>query len=848
MRQILKLTGSAIGPKLNLIASGQEEGITFDLSVIRNQQMNNAIGDSGSIDLSVNSLSGSGALTLSVANLPYYSGFHKEPSSWVVVPTTGGYTQYPTFCHNIDDVAKTITLKDNSIRFPVGTKIALYNPFLNYRFSGTQTSSASIDTGDLSGWGDKYCGGGPLFKVGSTYKWLFYALTTGTPSNYNQIGLATSTDGQTWTVQNSGGVWISRTQADCSSLNPTGNIGQVDGSYYCLVSCTNKTTGLGEVKIMYFNSDVSAISFSSALKTNAASGSIVKVGNNYHMLYVDISTGISYRSIMAAKSTNLEGPYTDYQNIAYAASCPTGACWGSACDSPNIYKVGNKVFGVFGAQGASGVYSHGLGNVNRQHVLLDFNPITETWSISPKGAVLINPLDWGNTGSSNYSWATDHDGQGQNLFIDGNTAFFSNTFNAGTDTYAATMTILQNFKPVLSRKLLLDATTGAAAPTPPVAKSYVVGLFARNNTNYNNYLSYDKGASFAMNQDLSTKSTGLTYWSSQHISPDASHMILCGYSGSTRYTAWSHNSGVTWDVSTTNNPTEYGNVRCSDDGNIMAQGSFDNDAAKGIFWSKNGGTTWAFWEPSVGADNKKYVNPQMSGNGKYMLSTSQYSTSAVKAIMSPNYGDQCCYVVDQDNPSYPFDDAYFPYTNNTMSYNGKYQINAGYGVYQNSSDYGYSWYSIYSATKSTSYYVFPRCSSDGKYQVYQRYIDSSMFASSDYGVTWSQIGNAYEGKWTNWYLSNDGMNMITLRPPSNWSDNYPKAVWKCSGFNLGSWTNTKTFDVSILTAEMSSDGSLFVVELGDGSIYYSENGGTTFTKSSFVNPLAPTTFMYLRIN
>jgi len=409
--------------------------LNFKLSMIRNQEMNNIVGDAGSTNLTISNISDN---TLTIPNLPSYGGFYQDISSWVVVPTNGSNLESPVFCASINDVNHTVIVKDNVARFSIGQNVALYNPFLNYKFVGNQISTPSIAPSDLVGWGNTYCGSGSLMKVGSTYKWLFYALTT----SYNQIGLATSSDLQTWNIENNGGPWVQITDLpNCSSIFPSGNIGQIDSSYYCLVQANNATTSLAEIKIMYFDQDVSNRTYSAALKTNAGAGSVTKIGSEYHILYIDVSTSMPYRNLRAAKSSNLDGPYTDYQvSIMFAASAPAGTSWTTAVSAPTIYNIDGSVFGLVGVEGAN--YAWGGGVNNRQHALLDYDSNTQTWTLNPKGPVMLNPIDWGNTGSSDYSWAVDHDGAGQTLFIDGSSAYFGNTFGSGSNTYRASMTKL----------------------------------------------------------------------------------------------------------------------------------------------------------------------------------------------------------------------------------------------------------------------------------------------------------------------------------------------------------------------------------------------------------------------
>jgi hypothetical protein len=362
--------------------------------------------------------------------------------------TSGTYqaSEKVSRCSSINYSNSTITLQDNSTYFAIGTNIALLNPFTNYEFCGDQTTKGTIDPTNLTGWGDMYTGGGPIFKVGSTFKWLFYGLSS-TPFSNNQIGLATSTDMSTWTVQNSGGVWWSRNLFNATSVIAVGDIGQIDSSYYVNISMTNASTSVAEIKMIYFDQNASSLTIGATLKTNAYSGSVVKIGSYYHLMWMDISTGVPNRNVRVAKSTNLEGPYTDYQ-VNIPSTTPAGVNWGNTggpIDSPTIHQVNGKVFGLMGGQGVTGVYSHGLGGVNREHLLLDFDLNTEIWSLDTKGPVLINPLQY-NSVYGLYVWAWDHDGQGQCMLVDGSTVYLANSMNAGSNTYAATMTKLKNFK------------------------------------------------------------------------------------------------------------------------------------------------------------------------------------------------------------------------------------------------------------------------------------------------------------------------------------------------------------------------------------------------------------------
>jgi hypothetical protein len=57
--------------------------LDFKLSVIRNLEMNNIVGDAGSSNLTITNISGPTGMILTVPNLPNYSEFN-DPSSWLL--------------------------------------------------------------------------------------------------------------------------------------------------------------------------------------------------------------------------------------------------------------------------------------------------------------------------------------------------------------------------------------------------------------------------------------------------------------------------------------------------------------------------------------------------------------------------------------------------------------------------------------------------------------------------------------------------------------------------------------------------------------------------------------------
>lgn len=378
-------------------------GIDWKLTVIRNAEMNNIIGDATSTDLIISAINGS---TLTVPNLPNYDGFLRETSTWACKSTDTNTTA--TLCTNIDLVNKTVTV-NNISQFGIGNSIALYNPFLNWEFVGDQTSGSFIPPSGSYPWMNSETGAGVIFKIGPNYNVLFQGLGVGISS----VGLACASSlSGPWTVSNGGNAFLTAAQAaaavdaEITSVYPTGRIHTLDSSMYITV-CSNKGPFL-----MYFGEDLSTRTYSSLLipksyfPNGTGYGSIEKIGDNYHILVLDVSTALAKREIQAWKSSSLQGTYTLYQRIYRGELSPYGTAWDYITDGPNLFYDGYKYMALFGGQAQGGSYGAGVGNTNRVQCLLDFDPITETWSLNSKGPVLINPIDWPGA----YSWCADHTG------------------------------------------------------------------------------------------------------------------------------------------------------------------------------------------------------------------------------------------------------------------------------------------------------------------------------------------------------------------------------------------------------------------------------------------------------
>lgn len=402
----------------------------FQMCFVRNLQMDNTLSLSASTKLAI---SAKNSLVLTIDNLPDYAKF--DESGWVAMlvdadktstsdPTFAGDYYHKFFC-TIERSAKTLTFAAGTdlTAWEVTDNLALYNPFINFDFVGSQSSAPLISVSGAPAWRSMATGTGPMFRH-SDGRFINMFIGFQASPTTGRIGYAHSTDMATWTIGNTDNyVYAPTSLPECSSINLTGpcypcNDGT--GRYWCLIFYGRTSDGHGVHRILYFDEDLTTFTYSGTLMTDRelgfAGGSIVKVGDYYHLIYMLIaSAGVPYRSINAAKSSSLEGPYTDYQtNIVRGYGSNDGVAWSYTTDAPTCWDDGVKVRGIFGAQAQ---WSQSGNKGNRLYCLLDFDPETEVWSVNFQGPALINPMYYQDLNGT-YTWAGDHCGGYPAIFID----------------------------------------------------------------------------------------------------------------------------------------------------------------------------------------------------------------------------------------------------------------------------------------------------------------------------------------------------------------------------------------------------------------------------------------------
>jgi hypothetical protein len=411
--------------------------LSFNYTLIRNLQLDNTLSASDSSMLSITSKN---EQIITIDNLPDHIGF--DSSGWIAMlcdanktstpsdPTATGDYSYKSDCDIIrNNKTLTFPIAYDLTDWEVNDNLVLYNPFLNYHFVGDQTSDPLISVSGAPAWRVAASVGGPIWKHSNgTYYRLF--------SGYNSysIGYATSPDMISWTMGNDDNPIVTPASSgltNCTYLVACGNIIKISNGNYCIpVGCARSdTTPTQKMAIMYFNEDASNISFSDYISFSGTDiygigeGSILKIGSYYHILCRTTEALAVQRKIVAAKSLDLEGPYTTYQTVVdpsnnYANN--DGVAWSNNVDAPLIGQFHNNIFGLFAGFSR---WSPSGNKGNREYCLLDFDPSTEIWSINQIGPVIWNPLYFQDI-YGNYDWAGDHMGAEPAMFIEKNDIYF----------------------------------------------------------------------------------------------------------------------------------------------------------------------------------------------------------------------------------------------------------------------------------------------------------------------------------------------------------------------------------------------------------------------------------------
>lgn len=412
------------------------------MCLIRNKELDNTLSLTDSTKLTISAINGK---VLTINNLPNYIYFNK--SGWAAMlcdqdktttgfdPTPTGDYNYKNFC-TINKDAKTLTFGATAdlALWEVGDTLILYNPFLNYQFTGNQSNSPFLSVNGAPAWRSSQTGSGPMFRHSDgRFIWMF----TGYQSAIGRIGYVYTTDMVNWTVGNGDNYVFDATTAgipNCDTVNLCGSAYPCNdgtGRYWCPFFYGRVSDGHGEHRILYFDEDLTTFTYSGVIMADRengfAGGTIMKIGAEYHFIYMLITTlGVIYRSINAAKSVNLEGPYVDYQTdivIGEGGGANDGVAWSHAVDAPAMFNDNVNIWGLFGA---TSQYSQSGNKGNREYCFLNFNQTTETWSVDTIGPAIINPFYYQNINNT-YLWAGDHAGGYPSFFMEGNDIYMSIT-------------------------------------------------------------------------------------------------------------------------------------------------------------------------------------------------------------------------------------------------------------------------------------------------------------------------------------------------------------------------------------------------------------------------------------
>jgi hypothetical protein len=396
----------------------------FDMCLVRNREMDNRLSLANSTQLKISAKSGQ---VITVDNLPNYHRF--DEANWVAMlcdedktnahDGSGGDYLYKSFA-TIDRKTKKITLIGSLAAWEVGDNLVLYNPFMNYEFVGDQTSIPTWKVAGAPAWrASSVTSITYWLGLDGVYRCLLGCVSTST--GYATTGYATATSmAGPWTIQNGDAPVVTAANlADCSgTIYPSGSVIRLADNRNAVFVVYSDTSGRISIRIMLFDDNLTTITFTNKIFNptyNLAAGGLEYFGGYFHVLYYYRPASLSDWEIRAAKCSTIDGTFVNYQtNIVKGSTSEDATAWKDHIDAVTIIKTKNKVFGLFGSTAYASI-SGSKGN--RIYSLLDFDNITQTWSINQRGPVLINPFYWSNI-SADYDWASDHLGGFPGLFRD----------------------------------------------------------------------------------------------------------------------------------------------------------------------------------------------------------------------------------------------------------------------------------------------------------------------------------------------------------------------------------------------------------------------------------------------
>lgn len=470
-------------------------GIIFETSLVRNAELDNTLNTTLGSPLVITEKNSN---VLTIPNIPDYDKL--DVSGWAAMlcdedktstsdPVASGDYLHKYFC-TVDRSAKTLTfdIGDSLAAWEVGDSLVLYNPFINYTFVGDQTSAPIVSSAGAPAWRVGYsttvsnaCG---MYRHSDGRFMVLFTGRSAVPKT--AVGYVYSTDMISWTIGNSDLPVLEPTAiANCDHLMPCGPIHRLDDGtdrLYCLLSHPRNTDNHGILRIMYFDEDLTTFTFSDPLLPETVAygnygGSVLKIDDYYHLIYSTQEATLTDRTIRAAKSLTLEGPYNSYyQVIVTPDSTNDGVTWSNNLDAPVAFDDGVKIWGLFGGTSR---WSPSGTKGNRQYNLMTYDKTDGEWTVDKRGPVIIDPFYYQDLDGT-YTWAGDHSGGYPAVFVDGGKAYLGQAMK-GTAYQFALMELnyrggsVSNFVPYTGATRPLDLGTQPLVTTGTVTASNLTG-------------------------------------------------------------------------------------------------------------------------------------------------------------------------------------------------------------------------------------------------------------------------------------------------------------------------------------------------------------------------------------
>ncbi|MFA5638625.1 MAG: hypothetical protein WC961_07090 [Anaerovoracaceae bacterium] len=389
-------------------------------AIIRNIEGDNLVASSGTTILEITAIDGLD-VTLNYlpdelinSNLQWYMQSLDNADYNVADPSFDGDYILQTKVTAINVATKTITVSSisgASTSFTVGKQVMFYSPFANYEFVGDQTTEGIITPDALVAWRDFYTQAGPVWYDSSNARYVLLLNARGTGF---QVGVAYSTDLETWTIGNSDAPVITNSDHAnfANQVYASGNPIELDNGNLGILLTGYDSFNDKHIHYAEVTKDLATITINGTpliASTDYTAPSFCYFESQYHLI-CDARTSPLENSVVAHYvSDTIDSGYTLLTNVVGSEYNANDSAWLEGWnDNSVIFVEEGDLYALVSGQARyrmSGVRG------NRVTGLMRYDNDAGTWSVANRFAPeIIFPMYFYNIASEDYDWAGGHIG------------------------------------------------------------------------------------------------------------------------------------------------------------------------------------------------------------------------------------------------------------------------------------------------------------------------------------------------------------------------------------------------------------------------------------------------------